>query len=675
MLTAESSFQKMTHIALALHDKQGAYWPYVVATLTSVFSHTQSVLHVHLLHDDTLRDDARQAIEVLCKKYQHSLSFHAVALPESAKVIDFGKFSPAAAYRLMIPQLLQHLNLVIYLDADIIFNQVDIVDLVTAIEKDPEQRPIAAVHDSLFTSNASQKRELQHIGVPAQEYVNSGVLGIRPPRITQDLLDELQRFVIAYPRAVHHDQDLINVFFRGQIWLLPERFNFQVNLSLGRCFEDLGTYSNKVLHYSGKTKPLSGALSSVDVFFWRYTQHIADIHRYIPAPVRYLQKMRDKPSAARFVSTHEGPAQALPPVQWLTTSATSSHLKFVAKDPRVSLCADMTWEDSQTAVREGKARGTVWSAKGLQVNDYHLLSRMHEWWEYHPRCVLRDAKGKPLLVAQLGVSEEALDEILANAPGNGDAAWDVHGHTSTKVQLAPLLIVTATRESAERFFTHTALGQSITQLRERGIQVKVHAAANNAKPIGTVYNAAILERWANHIIVFVHDDVRFDDIYLAHRLHEALQHYDIVGVAGNRRRYFGQPAWHRPRFLKHDGPKDDLLGSVFHDTLDMPHARRKMNELSRFGDSPGSAQLLDGVFIAVRGKTLLKKEVRFDASLGFHFYDLDFCRTATQAGLHLGVWPIALTHKSVGGYESRGWRAAYQKYLGKWGEQAPHPNE
>jgi hypothetical protein len=68
---------------------------------------------------------------------------------------------------------------------------------------------------------------------------------------------------------------------------------------------------------------------------------------------------------------------------------------------------------------------------------------------------------------------------------------------------------------------------------------------------------------------------------------------------------------------------------------------------------------------------LLDSGVRFDAALGFHFYDLDFCRTATQAGLRLGVWPIAMTHFSIGGYESDAWSATYQHYLAKWGEEAP----
>lgn len=661
----------MVHIALSIHDKHGNYWPYVVTTLTSVFTHSSCAVHAHVLHDDTLSEEARQTIGALCKRYGQQLSLHAVTLPVGVQAIDFGQFSPAAAYRLMLPQLLKHLDLVIYLDADIIFNQVDIAELEAAIQSDAQQRPLAAAHDRLFSCHASQRRELESIGMSANEYINSGVLGIRPKQIDVDLLAALQRFAHEHPQAQHHDQDLLNVLFKGQVFMLPERFNFQVNLTQGRCFEDLGYYANQVLHYSGKAKPLSGTLSPADVFFWRYTQHVPNIHRFVNAPMRYLQQMRDKPSSAHLLTTQERPAGAAPVVQWLTTDRTHDALTWLTNDPRISLCRDMSWEASQTAVREGKAIGTVWSAPELQVNDFHLVARLHEWWQHDARCVLRGTHGQPLLVAQRGVSNESLNHILAYAPSNSDATWDIDDYNSTRGQPSPLLIVTATRESGERFFTHTELGKSITHLRHNGIKLKVHAATNNNKAIGAVYNAAIDERWAQHIIVFMHDDVRINDRYIAHHLHEALKTYDVVGVVGNRRRYFGQPAWHRPRFLSQAGPTHDLMGSICHDTTHTPNSKRSVHGLSRFGECPGTAQLLDGVFLAVRGRTLLTHDVRFDADLGFHFYDLDFCRSATQAHLRLGVWPIALTHMSVGGYESKGWSIAYKKYLDKWGEQAP----
>ena len=76
----------MTHIALALHDKQGTYWPYIVTTLTSVFANSSIALHVHILHDDTYTSDAQQAIEQLCKKYGHTLTSHAIVLTPSCRL-------------------------------------------------------------------------------------------------------------------------------------------------------------------------------------------------------------------------------------------------------------------------------------------------------------------------------------------------------------------------------------------------------------------------------------------------------------------------------------------------------------------------------------------------------------------------------------------------------------
>ena len=65
------------------------------------------------------------------------------------------------------------------------------------------------------------------------------------------------------------------------------------------------------------------------------------------------------------------------------------------------------------------------------------------------------------------------------------------------------------------------------------------------------------------------------------------------------------------------------------------------------------------MFLAARASTLHQyPTVRFDPNLSFHFYDLDFCRSAKKVGLSLGVWPIPLIHKSGGNTNSAGWRNA-----------------
>ena len=189
----------MTHIALALHDKQGTYWPYIVTTLTSVFANSSIALHVHILHDDTFTPQARQAIEQLCKKYGQQVTTHAMTLTPAMQKANVRHFSIAALYRLMLLQLLRNEDLVIYLHADLIFNGVDIADLVQAIQSDPQQHPIAAVRDDLFTNNTSQRNELDMLGIPEKEYFNSGLLGLRPQRIEIDFFLALHTRSAAHP--------------------------------------------------------------------------------------------------------------------------------------------------------------------------------------------------------------------------------------------------------------------------------------------------------------------------------------------------------------------------------------------------------------------------------------------------------------------------------------------
>ena len=237
----------------------------------------------------------------------------------------------------------------------------------------------------------------------------------------------------------------------------------------------------------------------------------------------------------------------------------------------------------------------------------------------------------------------------------------------------PLLLVTASRATLQDFYTHTALGRSVQRLRAAGVALKVRAACQNRAPLAEVYNAAIEPAFADHTVVFVHDDVQIDDHHIAKRLHEALQSFDVVGLAGCVQRLPGQPAWLFPQRVGHWAPPGQLLGCVGHDTTGHPQARRKLRMVKHFGASHHRAALLDGVLLAVRGQTLLDHALRFDPALAFDFYDLDFCRQAEQRGLQLGVWPLAITHLSAGNFDSPSWRRTYPIYLEKWGETPPEP--
>ena len=229
-----------------------------------------------------------------------------------------------------------------------------------------------------------------------------------------------------------------------------------------------------------------------------------------------------------------------------------------------------------------------------------------------------------------------------------------------------LHLVSATRLSRERFMRESLLGKCLPRIGEYE-QVGLTLFAENQRPIGVCYNEVIDSAAPDDILVFVHDDVYIDDWFLNARLTDALNHFDVIGVAGNQRLQPNQEAWHLepgsslrdPNNLRRDTAY--LSGAVAHG------ASPASASLTKFGPSPSRVAVLDGVFLATRALSLNETKVRFDPALGFHFYDLDFCRSATQAGLRLGTWPIALTHQSRGeSIFSQAWSDSLDAYLDKW---------
>jgi len=218
-------------------------------------------------------------------------------------------------------------------------------------------------------------------------------------------------------------------------------------------------------------------------------------------------------------------------------------------------------------------------------------------------------------------------------------------------------IVSATRLDAATFLAEAPLGLSLSRFSpDRRIQSRIFS--DNAQGLPVVYNAAIDRTDGPDIVVFVHDDVWIEDIFLVERLIGALGNFDIVGVAGNTRRTRGQAAWYLdPDAIRWDFPH--LSGAIV--------GRKPFGGINRFGSVPLACQSLDGVFLATRRSTLRRARVRFDTRFDFHFYDLDFCRAAGRAGLSLGTWPIVLAHRSEGNFESVAWERMRDVYFEKWG--------
>jgi Glycosyltransferase like family len=219
-------------------------------------------------------------------------------------------------------------------------------------------------------------------------------------------------------------------------------------------------------------------------------------------------------------------------------------------------------------------------------------------------------------------------------------------------------IVAATRRKGQDFLSNSALGLSLRRTAW-DLRIKNFIELENTKPLPTIYNRSINADRDDAILVFVHDDVWLDDFHLAARLVDALNVFDVVGVAGNLHAADGHVGWaFTSESLAWDKP-DNLSGAV-------GHGEQPFGAVSAFGPTPTRCELLDGMFLAAKRSVLRAANVLFDPQFDFHFYDLDFCRTAAAAGLHIGTWPISMTHQSAGKFGSAEWRQRLTRYREKW---------
>lgn len=218
--------------------------------------------------------------------------------------------------------------------------------------------------------------------------------------------------------------------------------------------------------------------------------------------------------------------------------------------------------------------------------------------------------------------------------------------------------VSATRMSRKAFWEKSALGVSLRRLNE-DTRLSAFITFENRLGLPDIYNARIASEKSPDILVFIHDDVWIDDYYIADRIIEGLQIYDVVGVAGNTRRVPDQPAWIFPdNTLEPDKP-EYLSGGI-------AHSNHPFGAVTVFGITPRECELLDGVFLATRKTTLISHQIAFDPQFDFHFYDMDFCRSFRSKELQLGTWPICLTHQSGGAFGSPAWREKLERYNKKW---------
>ena len=151
-----------------------------------------------------------------------------------------------------------------------------------------------------------------------------------------------------------------------------------------------------------------------------------------------------------------------------------------------------------------------------------------------------------------------------------------------------------------------------------------------------VYNMG-LKKASNDIVVFCHDDIKFDTKNWGRKLlkHFSKTEYGIVGVAGCR---------YLPKSGKWWEIASEMMGQVYHEH----EGKRWLSTYNpKFGNNILPSVLVDGLFFGVDRSRL--KEFFDESVKGFHFYDLNFCVQNYLKGVKVGVISnIDITHLSIG---------------------------
>lgn len=263
--------QKKTITPLVL-----AFTPnYVVPAATCIWSildHSNPSAHYHIicLLTEPLSEDLQLLLQDLDPE---RLQFTFLNLKDyQLNIYVDERYTIAASYRLLLPELLPNYDKVIYLDCDIIVRQ----DLAAVFEKtDLRNNYLAAVYEAALPF---QEDYLKSIGSQPGDYFNSGFLIMNLDLLRQDnmapqFLEASKQQGLQFP-----DQDVLNQLCKNKTVALPPIYNGIRTYFLPQYKDDfLKRYSAKewkevqktgTIHYTG-AKPWNHFTVKFDIW-WHY---------------------------------------------------------------------------------------------------------------------------------------------------------------------------------------------------------------------------------------------------------------------------------------------------------------------------------------------------------------------------------------------------------------------
>lgn len=263
-------------VAFAANEK---YAPYISITIQSIIENSKSDVNYrfYVLYSN-ISDNMRLRLEDIRGKNYKTDCINVSELCTS-DMYESAYFSKEMYYRIMIPEIFQNYNKVIYLDCDIVVLE----NLAELYMIDISDCLLAGVRNLMHDKMKSYIRF--SLEMDTNKYINSGVIifncdKCRRENFTSRSFEMLEcRQDFRYP-----DQDLINIMAVDQIYYLDSRWNFTWHYRhLQESTNELLHLSEKdfekfcqieanpfLIHYTGEIKPWNNANKYLSDYFWKY---------------------------------------------------------------------------------------------------------------------------------------------------------------------------------------------------------------------------------------------------------------------------------------------------------------------------------------------------------------------------------------------------------------------
>lgn len=267
---------------------------------------SQAKYHVICLLTEPLPENQVQLLHSLDPHQRMIYSF--VQLPtEMEGIYVDARYTIAASFRLLLPELLREYDKVIYTDCDVIIRN-DLSELYYTT--DLGENYLGAIYESPLEF---QRSYVESIGCTWGKYFNSGFLlmnlkKMREDRISERLLDALKVEYLQFP-----DQDVLNMICKDAILPLAPWYNSIRTFFLPQYkSEFLKIYSladwdrvqkNGTIHYTG-AKPWNAHTVEFNVWWDYYKKLPEQIKESFPVNKKLylLSVLYDLPFGKSFIS-------------------------------------------------------------------------------------------------------------------------------------------------------------------------------------------------------------------------------------------------------------------------------------------------------------------------------------------------------------------------------------